>query len=123
MAFVKSQAETGKDYVVLQGALYSPTTLHIQGVGRKANRSYGISANVQIPSEFGAYLAKQATPNSSKAGTGRRYMKLAARPRLSCVHFQVVDGVNNRGYGAAFDVPRQAAQELWTWLVENYFDE
>jgi hypothetical protein len=118
----KSQAETGKDYVVLQGRFYSPVQLHIQGVGHTANRKYGISANVFVEKEVAQYLGKQPRPLLSKAQTGQKYFKIQARPRKQTLHFQFVDGAANRSYGMSFDVTREAAGALWTWCVENLID-
>ena len=116
---VTSKAGTGRPYVVVQGRMYPGKQLHIQGLGRKANRDYGISANVPVSAETAFYIDKQAIVAKSAAKTGKAYMKIRVRPRPGTLHFQIENGEFNRGYGAAFDVESAAAPKLFQWLLEE----
>ena len=116
---VVSKAGTGRSYVVVQGRMYPGKELHIQGLGRKANRDYGISANVPVSAKIAFYIDKQAIVAKSAAKTGKSYMEIRVRPRPDTLHFQIENGEFNRAYGCAFDVPSSEAPKLYQWLLEE----
>jgi len=117
---VASQAGTKRPYVQFMGREYPGSVLHVQFAGHEGNRSYGAAFDVKVGKDVLAYVEKNKSgENVSLAGTSRVYCTIQARPREDTVHFQVVNGGENRVYGKAFDVSRKENEGLWTYLAES----
>lgn len=117
---VESLAGTGKLYVSLQAREISGH-LHIQVVApdsEGANRFYGLSTDVDVPSEIlQHFIAATGAVDllASQRHTGKMYLPMQATTidYNGQVHLQAPDGHLNRRYGLAFDVD---APELWSFI-------
>ena len=107
-AFVGSLAGTDRQYVVGQGTLKGyDGKLHIQVLGEKGNRAYGLSFTTKdvLPVKLAKWFDRTNKPLLSMANTGKAYavLQLAVRtPGL--VHVQIPNGEGNRSYGVTFDI-------------------
>ena len=105
-----SKANTGKHYIKLQARTYSPTRLHVQGLGASQNRDYGVAVTVAVPESLATFFNNQVHDQLSLAGSGETYVAFQARFRTETddtVHCQLIgsDGDTlNRDYGASFDI-------------------
>jgi len=108
---VPSALGSGKDYVQLQMRIREDdNTLHIQGVGPYVNRSYGISANIDLddlPDGVVNYMRDIPAHFASKAGTNMKYMigQMRHAENAGRLNFQVkYDPGHNTAYGCTFNV-------------------
>lgn len=121
MANIVKSLATDKPYVQVQVKVYGPTTLHVQGEGKSANREYGIAVNLPVSEKVTRYV-ENAPAEVKSLASNRSYVVAQARPRLknNTIHFQVNDGPGgNREYGMAFDVDRGMSPEFFQWLMEE----
>ena len=99
-----SLAGTGRPYVNIQFRAFG-NNIKVQGRGPSANRDYGVSTTVAVPSELSKWAAASAAPLKSLAGTEEHYIPAqAAILDDHQVRVQVKGAKMNRSYGAVFAV-------------------
>jgi hypothetical protein len=110
----KSFASGNMNYVPLQAYVRDGESLHIQGVGKKVNRIYGVAVDISVD-EFDPDLLdyfKSLNHTEKSKASDQLYFKMQAKTVGDSVHFQVPGPEWNRSYGVAFN-----AEDLYD-LVE-----
>jgi len=101
--FKKSLAESGKDYIVIQGRIRDGK-LHIQGKGPYINRDYGVATNIPVADHFIKFM-ESCTHSLTSLVTDRAYVPMQFRVYPdNWIHIQIKGPQHNRNYGAVLDV-------------------
>lgn len=113
-----SFASKANDYVTMQGKVEGGR-LHIQGIGPKVNRYYGVSADMTAPQELLTWFAAQPRTGTSGNGASKpTYTPIQVAVRGDGLRFQVKGSAMNRPYGAAFNGENKEVRKFITRVVE-----